>query len=170
MFTYGLSVVGIFAIIGQLERKHGELALTDLAGLSRRSPLLALSLFVFVLSLAGIPPLSGFFGKFYVFLAAIQADTGLLWIVGTAIAASAVSLYYYLQILKQVFVAEADAGPSPLLPFAPAATTVVLAAAVVFLGCFPQVLLEPLEASVRKPELPRQEFTSIAPDVSAAIK
>lgn len=170
MFTYGLSVVGIFAVIGQLERVHGELALADLAGLSRRSPLLALSLFVFVLSLAGIPPLAGFFGKFYVFLAAVQSDTGLIWIVATAIAASAVSLYYYLQILKQAFVVETDSSSAPALSFAPAATTAVLALSVVLLGCFPQVLLEPLEASVRKPEPARQEFTSIAPDVSPVIE
>lgn len=171
MFTYGLSVVGIFAIIGQLERTHGELVLTDLAGLSRRSPLLAVSLFVFILSLAGIPPLAGFFGKFYVFLAALQSDIGLLWIVAAALAASAVSLFYYLQVLKQVFVAEPGSDSVHVLRFAPAATTAVLAIAVVFLGCFPQVLLEPLEASIRKPvPVQAHEFTAIAPDVSARIK
>lgn len=171
MFTYGLSIVGIFAVIGLLERSHGQLTLGDLAGLSRRSPLLALSLLVFILSLAGIPPLAGFFGKFYVFVAALQASTGLLWIVAAAIAASAVSLYYYLQVLKQVFVVESGESGRIDLPFAPAATTLVLALAVVFLGCFPQVLLGPLENAVRQPEPVRaQEFTSFATDVSPSLK
>jgi NADH-quinone oxidoreductase subunit N len=170
MFTYGLSIVGIFAVIGLLERSQGDLNIRDLAGLSRRSPLLAMCLLVFVLSLAGIPPLAGFFGKFYVFAAALQADFGLLWIVAAAIGASAVSLYYYLQVLKQVFVVESEAAPGPRLPFAPAATTAVLALAVIFLGCFPQVLLGPLEQSVRPPApAPAQQLTSAA-DVSLSVK
>ena len=117
LFTYGLTVIGIFGVIGAVESRHGELTLTELAGLSRRTPLLALCLFVFILSLAGIPPLAGFFGKFYVFIAALERTTPgetppHLWIVVLAIAGSAVSLYYYLQVLKQAFVAEGgDATP-----------------------------------------------------------
>ena len=71
---------------------------------------------IFLLSLAGIPPLSGFFAKFYLFGAALNTGDhfGLLWLVLLAIATSAVSLYYYLRVLKQIYVAD--------LPEAAAAT------------------------------------------------
>mgnify|MGYP001260409555 CR=1 FL=1 len=177
MFTYGLAVIGIFAIVGQLERTQGEMKLQDFAGLSRRSPLLAICLFVFILSLAGIPPLAGFFGKFYIFLAALDAPRpeggapGLLWLVILAIAGSAVSLYYYLQVLKQAFVVEAETTGAPPAPASvPLAATAILALAVFLLGCFPQILLEPLEAALHAPALAAPEFSAIAPDLSAAMK
>ncbi|MGZ8940784.1 MAG: NADH-quinone oxidoreductase subunit N, partial [Limisphaerales bacterium] len=152
LFTYGLAVIGIFGVIGLIEESHGELSLKDLRGLSGRSPLLALCLLVFVLSLAGIPPLAGFFGKFYIFIAALEtsltaAESGLLWIVVLAIAGSAVSLYYYLQILKQAFVVEDTASPSSPISatLIQKLTISILAAAVIASGCFPNVLLRRLE-------------------------
>lgn len=176
LFTYGLAIVGTFAIIAELERENGKLLITDFAGLSRRSPLLALCLFVFMLSLAGIPPLAGFFGKFYLFVAALDSSgpgpvPDLLWIVAVALAASAVSLYYYLQVLKQAFVVEPSGVTAPILPSRTAAIA-LLAAAVIFFGCFPQVLLEPLErASVSaRPAQATPEFTVISPDVSGQVK
>lgn len=151
LFTYGLAVIGIFGVIGAVESRHGDLKLNDLRGLSRRAPLLAISLFVFILSLAGIPPLAGFFGKFYVFIAALEGSRtagvpGLLWMVVLALAASAVSLYYYLQILKQAFVVEPDSGAlSPISVGAIQKLTIaILAAAVLLLGCFPNVLFRRL--------------------------
>jgi NADH-quinone oxidoreductase subunit N len=150
MFTYGLAIIGLFAIVGQLEQRNGELTIRDFAGLSRRSPILAVPLAIFILSLAGIPPLAGFFGKFYVFLAALDDHShgtpGLLWIVILAIAGSAVSLYYYLQVLKQAFVVEADSQPAVVLSDVPRVAIAALAAAVVLLGCFPQTLVKHLES------------------------
>ena len=152
LFTYGLAVVGIFGVIGLVEKRHGELSLADLRGLSRRSPLLAISLFVFILSLAGIPPLAGFFAKFYVFIAALETSRtagppGLLWLVVLAIAGSAVSLYYYLQVLKHAFVSEDPAAETSLIPvsFTQKIAISLLAAAVVLSGCFPNVLLRRLD-------------------------
>ncbi len=156
LFTYGLAVIGIFGVIGLVEQRHGELTLKDLAALSRRSPLLAVCLFVFILSLAGIPPLAGFFGKFYVFIAAMESSArgetpGLLWIVVLAIAGSAVSLYYYLQILKQVFVAE-DGLETPVPASGIQKMTIsLLAAGVVLLGCFPNALLQRLQVTGSTP-------------------
>jgi NADH-quinone oxidoreductase subunit N len=150
LFTYGLAVIGIFGVIGLVEREHGEITFDDLRGLSRRAPLVAICLLVFILSLAGIPPLAGFFGKFYIFIAALEASRGpnvpgLLWIVVLAVGASAVSLYYYLQILKQAFVVE-TADPASAIPLAPVQklTLALLAAAVLLFGCFPNLLLKPL--------------------------
>jgi len=149
LFTYGLAVIGIFGVIGLVEVEHGELTVDGLAGLGQRSPLLAGCLAVFVLSLAGIPPLAGFFGKFYVFLAALDATRsgaapGLLWIVVLAIAASAVSLYYYLKILKQCFVADSGSTDQICIPFHPRWVIPALALGVLLLGCFPNLLLSRL--------------------------
>lgn len=160
LFTYGLTVIGIFGVIGAVESRHGELTLTELAGLSRRTPLLALCLFVFILSLAGIPPLAGFFGKFYVFVAALETSTTaggaphLLWLVVLAIAGSAVSLFYYLQVLKQAFVVEGTTSAAVFATKTQKLTISVLAAAVVLLGCFPNTVLRRLDVPG---SAPRQE-------------
>src|SRR5439155_2579509 len=109
---YALTTVGAFGVVSIVQDRAGGDALSDFAGLSRRAPILSLCMMVFMLSLAGIPPLAGFFGKFYVFTAAVGAEPknlGLLWLVILAIAMSAVSLYYYLQVLKQIYVADAAA-------------------------------------------------------------
>jgi len=146
VITYGLATLGIFGIIGVVERETGSDALANFNGLSRRAPLLSACLFVFLLSLAGIPPLAGFFGKFYLFLAALKATsetTGLLWLVVLAIAMSAVSLYYYLQVLKRVFVTDPPAGhPEMKASLLTQTVVVLLAAAVLALGCAPQLLLQ----------------------------
>ncbi|HTG43088.1 MAG TPA: NADH-quinone oxidoreductase subunit N, partial [Verrucomicrobiae bacterium] len=156
LFTYGLSVVGAFGILGIIETQHGEASLSDLAGLSRRAPILALCLVIFILSLAGIPPLAGFFGKFYIFLGALDASRtanapGLLWIVVLALATSAVSLYYYLQILKQAFVMENDSAPRLTIPFLNSAALCILAAGIIFFGCWPDFLVRPLQNAFGAP-------------------
>lgn len=164
MFTYSLAAIGLFAVVQMLERENGEITLNDFAGLRTRSPLLAFCLAIFVLSLAGIPPLAGFFGKFYVFIAALKApgaELGLLWLVIVAILASAISLYYYLQVLKQAFVLGPAAGPAPLsLATWPIA---LLALGVVLFGVAPDLVLNPIDAALQQEALPvgAAELTSI---------
>jgi NADH-quinone oxidoreductase subunit N len=144
--TYGLATVGAFAVIAVVERAGRCQELSDLAGLHRRSPLLAGCLLIFVLSLAGIPPLAGFFGKFVVFAAALQLNglagpTG--WLALLAIALSAVALYYYLLILKQALVV-APAPEAAGRIAVPAGTTLallIISLLLIGLGVFPSVLL-----------------------------
>ncbi len=136
-----------------VEDRAGEDKLATFAGLSRRSPVISFCMMIFMLSLAGIPPLAGFFGKFYVFAAAVKTgapNLGLLWLVILAIAMSAVSLYYYLQVLKQIYVADVPAGAPELR--APILTQVVLsllAAGVILFGCAPDLLLRWLQEAIR---------------------
>jgi NADH-quinone oxidoreductase subunit N len=149
--TYGVTALGAFAIVALVEESTGDCKLTDFAGLSRRSPVVAICLLVFVLSLAGLPPLAGFFGKFYVFAAALKTgpgSLGLLWLVVLAIAMSAVSLYYYLQVLKQAFIVELPDAQPIKVSATSLAVIVVLAATVVLLGCFPKLLLDSLVTGV----------------------
>ena len=144
--TYALTTVGAFGVVVLVEARAGDDKLTSFAGLGRRAPGLALCLMVFVLSLAGIPPLAGFFGKFYLFVAVLnepRPELGMLWLVIFAIAMSAVSLYYYLQLLKQVYINEAPTSAAPLqTPLLPRLAIGLLALAVVVLGCAPDLLLQ----------------------------
>jgi NADH-quinone oxidoreductase subunit N len=149
--TYGLTVLGAFAVVAILEERAGDSTLASFAGLGRREPLLAFCMMIFMLSLAGIPPLAGFFGKFYLFTAAAGAvkDLGLLWLVIIAIVMSAVSLYYYLQVVKQIYVVPAPEGmPQISAPVSSRVALVLLALAVVVLGCAPNLLVARILAAM----------------------
>src|SRR5690606_29493831 len=118
--------------------------ITDLAGLYRRSPVLAGCLFVFILSLAGIPPLAGFFGKFAVFAAALKLNGlggPLGWLALLAILLSAVGLYYYLIILKQALVAPPSDGAGRIRsPRAARITLVLIALLLLATGLAPSAI------------------------------
>ena len=143
--TYGLATVGAFGVLAVVDRASGCQRLTDLAGLYRRSPLLAACLVIFLLSLAGIPPLAGFFGKFAVFTAALQISglSGVIgWLTLLAIALSAVALYYYLLVLKQAVVTPPAEGSGRInVPGSAAAALVIAAVLLLVLGLFPSYLL-----------------------------
>jgi NADH-quinone oxidoreductase subunit N len=143
--TYGLATVGAFGVIAALETSGPSRRLEDLAGLHRRSPFLAGCLGIYILSLAGIPPLAGFLGKFSVFAEALRTGglTGATgWLAFLAIAMSAVALYYYLLILKQAFVASPKDGAA-IIPTPPAARLAlgVAAVAILALGIAPGLIL-----------------------------
>ena len=84
----------------------------DLAGLSRTNPVMAFMLAMLLFSLAGIPPLAGFFAKFYVFLAAIESGLYVLAVIG--VLASVVGAYYYLRIVKIMYFDEPVGGFAPM--------------------------------------------------------
>jgi NADH-quinone oxidoreductase subunit N len=140
--TYAVTVLGAFGVVAVLEQRTGSDTFATFAGLNKRAPVLSFCMLIFMLSLAGIPPLAGFFGKFYVFAAALGTgkDLALLWLVILAIAMSAVSLYYYLQVLKQIYVIPGDTTPIRA-PWPTQLTIILMAAAVVVLGVAPHLLL-----------------------------
>jgi NADH-quinone oxidoreductase subunit N len=152
---YAITLVGAFGVVAVVRSKTGGDDFENFSGLAARAPLLAGCMAIFMLSLAGIPPLAGFFGKFYLFSAALHAggNHGLLWLVALALFGSFVSLYYYLIVLKVIFVDE------PLPATAPSPdhlssdslqriTIVVLAAAVLLLGVMPEILVARILAAV----------------------
>jgi NADH-quinone oxidoreductase subunit N len=142
--VYAITLVGAFGIVGFVRRETGGDDLRDFAGLRTRSPLLAACMAVFMLSLAGLPPLVGFFGKFYLFSAAFRAgpNHGLVWLVALALFGSLVSLYYYLIVLKAIFVDQGDGSGFAFRPdFLSRLTILLLATATLLLGVFPANLL-----------------------------
>jgi len=94
--------LGVFAVILMMKRKDVMVeSVSDLAGLGRTQPMMALALLLFMFSLAGIPPLAGFWGKLYIFMAAIEAK--LFWPAVLGVLASVVASYYYLRIVKVMY-------------------------------------------------------------------
>jgi NADH-quinone oxidoreductase subunit N len=151
VITYALATVGAFGVLAALENEKVD-SIADFRGLGKRAPGLAFCMLIFLLSLAGVPPLSGFFGKFYVFVSALGgADNyGLLWMVLLALAMSVVSFYYYLKVLKQAYVSEPSAGGATIA--VPATTRIAVwatAALVVLLGCLPDLLLNRIATAFR---------------------
>ncbi len=102
MAAYLVMTLGTFAAILSMQRKGRAIeTIADLAGLSKTSPAMAFFLAMLMFSLAGVPPLAGFFAKFYVFQAAIQANLYPLAVIG--VLASVVAAYYYLRIVKMMY-------------------------------------------------------------------
>jgi NADH-quinone oxidoreductase subunit N len=139
ILTYGLTTIGAFGVVDVVERATGSDRLDAFLGLHKRNPVLAAVLLVLFLSLAGIPPLVGFWAKFNLFAAVLANSAGVVpfRLVALAVALSAVSLYYYLQVLKRAYVMPAvNETPIKAHPVT-LAVLVGIAAAVVLLGCFP---------------------------------
>jgi NADH-quinone oxidoreductase subunit N len=141
--SYAAMNVGAFAIISHLAGE-GERYVTydDFAGLGRRSPILAACLTIFLLSLIGIPLTGGFFAKFYVFSAALQADLIGLTIIG--VINSAIAAYYYLRLIVVMYMRDArDEAAVPLaVPFALAIAVLISTVATLWLGILPGSVLD----------------------------
>jgi NADH-quinone oxidoreductase subunit N len=142
VLTYGLTTIGAFGVVDVVQRATGSDRFDAFLGLHKRNPVLAGVLLVLFLSLAGIPPLVGFWAKFNLFAAVLGVSAGPVpfALVALAVALSAVSLYYYLQVLKRAYVMPAvDETPIKVHPVS-MAVLVAIAGAVVVLGCFPGLL------------------------------
>ncbi|MEY2500862.1 MAG: NADH-quinone oxidoreductase subunit [Verrucomicrobiota bacterium] len=148
---YAFTLVGAFGVVALVRQETGGDDLAHFAALRRRSPWLAACMAVFLLSLAGLPPLAGFFGKFYLFTAALHAGTqySLLWLVALALFGSLISFYYYLVVLKAIFVDTTAADVAPArIDFLQRASITALAIIVLFLGMFPGGLVWKITSSL----------------------
>ena len=107
MSIYVIMNIAVFSIILSLRKDSNYIEkIFEFSGLSKHQPLFALSLAIIMLSMAGIPPFAGFFGKFYIFIAAVQADLILLAVLG--VLSSVISAFYYLRIIKVMYFDESD--------------------------------------------------------------
>lgn len=151
--VYGLATLGALSLTASVERHQGNDSPQAFAGLVHHSPLQAVALLIFMASLAGIPPFAGFVGKFAIFSTAMAGTirgegSGITWLVGLASVMSAVSLYYYLCILKEAFVKESAEVRSDRLSPGHALAIGIPAVALVVLGLFPSLLLDPIARAV----------------------
>ncbi|MDX2267222.1 MAG: NADH-quinone oxidoreductase subunit N [Bryobacter sp.] len=136
--VYSIMNFGAFAVVSLRD----ETDVKDFDGLARRNPGLAALMTVFLASLIGLPLTAGFFGKFYIFKSAIDAE--LYWLAGLGLLASAIAAYYYLRIIMAMYTKPAAEGSEPL-PTPALSVQAVLwigAAAVLGIGMFPSALLD----------------------------
>ncbi len=146
---YAFANLAAFTTVIVVYNHIGTDELSGYSGLAKRSPYLSMVMAAALFSLAGLPFFVGFLTKFYLFIAAAEAD--LLWLAGVAMAASVVSLYYYLMVVKRMFIDDvAESDTSPLLIKIPSLSWVLLGALLVgtvALGVYPQPLADAVGAA-----------------------
>lgn len=164
--AYAAMNLGAFAVVSHFANA-GEryVTLEDYEGLGRSSPLLAATLTIFLLSLIGIPMTGGFLAKFYVFSAAMKAN--LIWLTIIGVLNSGVGAYYYLRIIVMMYIREARKEvPVTPVPFALSMALAVCMAATLYLGIFPDGVLQFAQDSARQlVQRPASETNSSAVSV-----
>ncbi len=143
VITHSLMTAGAFLIVATLSRRGVGEELEQWNGLYRRAPILAFAMAVFLLSLAGIPPLAGFASKFVLFSSAVDAAVGpegqgwFLWLAVLGVLNSALSVYYYARVIRQMYVAEPVSDERIVIPFSaflPVGLALIL---VILIGLYP---------------------------------
>jgi NADH-quinone oxidoreductase subunit N len=126
LIAYSVTTMGAFAVVEFVgSRGRERLLVDDWAGLGSQHPAAALAMTICLLSLGGLPPTAGFFGKFYIFKSAMEVYSGqLLWLVVIGVVNSAISIYYYLRIVTAMYFREAN---QPLVPTKSAGLVFVMA-------------------------------------------
>jgi len=139
--AYMFMQIGAFVIVSIFERNGNEkMSLDDYAGLYKSHPVLSALMSVFMLSLAGIPPFAGFFGKYYLFAAAIKAD--FLWLTIIAIISSIISMYYYIGLIIQMYFKEQVNQPMESNVGIAKFTLAITIAGVIIFGIFPSLIVD----------------------------
>ena len=130
-----------------IETHSGKEAIADYAGLARRSPWLAMILTGALFSLAGLPIFAGFVTKFYLFVAAAEQD--LIWLVSNAVVNSVISLYYYIRVIREMYVTESDDTAKFPAPRLTMVTASALFLGTILVGVYPRPLVDAISASTQ---------------------
>jgi NADH-quinone oxidoreductase subunit N len=149
--AYALTNIGAFAVVTYFARKGEKyVAIEDFNGLAQRQPMMAAMMTIFLLSLIGVPLTGGFFGKFYIFKSALDAN--LIWLTVLGLLNSAVAAYYYLQILVVMYMKEPGESVDNLPPVGFGLRVAVLASAIgtLILGIFPSSVLDYASRTILK--------------------
>ncbi|MCX7669976.1 MAG: proton-conducting transporter membrane subunit, partial [Anaerolineae bacterium] len=148
LFAYLVTNVGAFAAVIVVENRSGRVEIRDYAGMVRRAPWLATLLFIFLLSLAGIPPTAGFVGKLFVFGAAVRAGMIPLAVIGALNAV--ISAFYYLNVVRVMFFVPAEPDAEPIAAEWPLQAAVLATGALTLLiGLVPEPLIRWAAQSVQ---------------------
>lgn len=140
LVAYTFMNLGAFAILGLLEREIGKnLTFDDYAGLSKKKPFLAALMATFMFSLSGIPPFAGFFGKYYIFVAAVNAD--LTWLAILGVLTSVVGAYYYLRLVVVMYFNDGNENPVYQPSWLSTAAVTLAAIIVLLLGIVPSSIV-----------------------------
>ncbi len=155
MFTHVFMKGGAFLIVGALICAGIGEKISDYNGLARKSPLMAFAMMIFLFSLAGVPPLAGFTSKFVLFSGAIYNDgvvSTWIWLAFIAILNSAISLYYYVRVIKAMYIEKPAKGTEGKIsiPKAFAVAIAICAIAVVVLGIYPNFILDPCATAAKE--------------------
>ncbi len=136
LLTYLFANIGAFIVVIIFQNLTDKDDIEDFAGLNRRSPLMAFAMLVFLLSLAGVPPLAGFIGKVYVVAAAV--NQGLIFLVSVALINMVISFYYYLIVVKKIYSLEPKETTPIHIPIPLKIAIYVSIGGVIFLGIWPK--------------------------------
>ena len=140
LVSYVFTNLGAFGIASMIENAEQQgTDLENFRGLYYRRPLLAVLMGVFMFSLIGIPPLAGFFGKYYIFIAAIEQ--GYTWLTIIGVITSMISVYYYLRVVVLMFFQTAEEGERPRVAAGGAVALLLSAFGVLIVGLFPSIVL-----------------------------
>ena len=143
LVAYAITNMAAFISVTAIYNATGKEEIADFAGIARRTPVVAMVFTGAVFSLGGLPLFAGFVSKFYLFTAA--ATQGLLWLAGLAIFTSLISLYYYLQVVRQMYMEPAP-DPTPLrVPRLTLGVLGVLLVGMVLVGVYPAPLMEAIQ-------------------------
>jgi NADH-quinone oxidoreductase subunit N len=137
--VYVFMQTGAFGIAGELERNGNTGAIAEFAGLGTRKPLVAALFSIFLFSLAGIPPLGGFFGKYYLFASAVQ--NGMTWLAIIGVVASIISMYFYIGIIIKMYFQESQLAEPVSVSGTGAVALWLSSGAVLILGILPNPLV-----------------------------
>lgn len=144
--SYLFMQIGSFIILSVLERSgQTNHSLESFNGLSKKYPILAALMSIFMFSLAGIPPFAGFFGKYYLFTAAIHAD--FTWLTIVAVVSSIISVYFYIGLIVNMYFKESQEQEHESQPGLAAISLVLSTAGIIILGLLPSVVLSIAQAS-----------------------
>jgi NADH-quinone oxidoreductase subunit N len=148
MFTHVFMKGGAFIVVGALCARGLSENISDYRGLSRRAPLIAFAMGVFMFSLAGIPPLAGFWSKFILFSAGVDGGTW-IWLIAFAVINSAISLYYYAKVVKAMYIDKGTTTEKVKVSFNFKFAIAVCAIATLAIGFFPGPIIEFCEFAVK---------------------
>ena len=136
--AYSVSTIGAFAVLTILE-KENQITFDSFSGLAKRNPLLALAMCIAMLSLSGIPPLAGFFGKYYIFTSALTS--GYVWIVLIAVLGSLIGVYYYFRVIIAMYLKESSETSVIEVSTMQKILLVITIVLTIILGIFPDAVI-----------------------------